>query len=172
MDVTIKPAEKSDRGIFENLLELYLHDFSAFAPVEIRQDGHFGYPFLDKYWSDPDRFAFLILADARLAGFALVRQKNELGSGTRTTDLAEFFVLRQFRRQQVGSRAAIMIWDLFPGPWQVRVLVSNRSAYPFWKKLITAYSPNQFEETKETSSLGETKQFSFEGKTDAKIHRR
>ena len=167
MDITIKQAKKTDAGIFENLLELYLHDFSAFSKVEIGQDGHFGYPFLDEYWDDPDRFPFLILVNGQLAGFALVRQENDPRSRIKTADLAEFFVLRQFRHQQVGSRAAIKIWDLFPGSWQVRVLLSNRSAYPFWKELIENYSANRFVESEAEGILGEMKRFAFGGRVEA-----
>ena len=155
----------------ENLLELYLHDFSEFSDVEIGEDGRFGYPFLNQYWDDPDRFPFLILADEQLAGFALVQQETDPRNGVKTTDLAEFFVLRQFRRQQVGSQAAIIIWDLFPGLWQVRVLLGNRSAYFFWKELIATYSANQFEESKESGFLGDMKQFVFEGRPDGIIKR-
>jgi predicted acetyltransferase len=161
VNVTVRPADKSEAGILKNLLELYLHDFSEFSEVDIDEDGHFGYPFLDNYWQDPDRFPFLILVDNRLAGFALVRQETDPRSGDRITDMAEFFVLRHFRRRQVGSQAAVKLWDRFSGPWEVRVLASNRGAYPFWKDLIRRYSNEQFAEDNGRSVLGDMQKFTF-----------
>ena len=161
MEVTIKPADRADTPIIANLLELYLHDFSSFSDIEVGEDGRFGYPYLDHYWQDPDRFPLLILVDKQLAGFALVRVETDPGDGSKATDLAEFFVLRQFRRKQVGSRAAVIIWDRFPGQWQLRVLVSNQVAYAFWHKLVGDYSNQQFGVHDEKGFLGDMKRFNF-----------
>ena len=35
-------------------------------------------------------------------------------------DVAEFFVLRRYRRSGVGRSAAFLIWKHFPGTWTVR----------------------------------------------------
>ena len=161
MEVTIKQAETTEAPIIANLLELYMHDFSLFSNVEVGEDGRFGYAYLEHYWRDPDRFPLLILAEKKLAGFALLRIETDPGDGSKTMDLAEFFVLRQFRRQRDGSQAAAKIWDLFPGRWRLRVLVSNHTAYAFWEKLVGDYCKRKFEADDEKGFLGDLKRFSF-----------
>lgn len=51
-------------------------------------------------------------------------------------DVAEFFVLRGFRRLGVGTRAAHEVWGRFPGRWEVRVMDRNRKARGFWARAI------------------------------------
>ena len=109
-----------------NLLELYLHDFSEFVPSDIGEDGHFGYPYLAAYWQERERFPFLIRVETALAGFALVRQGSLLSGAPDVMDMAEFFVLRRWRRRGIGRTAAHALFQHFPGRWEVRVLGGQR----------------------------------------------
>ena len=51
-------------------------------------------------------------------------------------DMAEFFVMRKYRRHGVGRQAALEIFRRFPGPWQVRQQRFNPEATAFWHKSI------------------------------------
>jgi hypothetical protein len=42
--VEVIPAVPAQAPILANLVDLYLHDFSEFRPLEIGDDGRFGYP--------------------------------------------------------------------------------------------------------------------------------
>ena len=159
-------AGEGDRTVMGNLMQLYLHDFSSFAAspdLQIREDGTFDYPYLEHYWSDPDRHPFLIRSDRNLAGFALVRRERDPESGQPVTDLAEFFVLRGFRRRHIGTEAAMMLWDRFPGHWQVRVMSENRVACQFWKPLIETHTGGAFTETEEYLAGTAMRRFNFSG---------
>ena len=138
--VEVIPAGPAQEPILANLLELYVHDFSEFLDLDIGEDGRFGYPSLPLYWSEPGRHPFLIWADGKLAGLALVKNGSE-GSGSEAAwDMAEFFVLRGYRGRRVGSLAAHELWRLFPGPWEVRVMHRNASARRFWAGAIAAFA--------------------------------
>jgi predicted acetyltransferase len=129
------PAAKADEPILANLLELYAHDFSEFHRVELGPDGRFGYKSLPLYWSEPGRHPFLVKVDGKLAGFALVKRGSEI-SGNDVWDMAEFFVVRAYRRQGVGTQIAREVWKRFPGTWEVRVLQANLAALSFWAHAI------------------------------------
>ena len=60
MTIEIRSAKKSERDIIYNLMQEYLHEFSAFGAVEKDKDGLYQYPYLEFYWDDPSRFPFLI----------------------------------------------------------------------------------------------------------------
>src|SRR3984885_14627860 len=115
------PAAQEQQPILANLLELYAHDFSEFHNLEIGEDGRFGYPSLPLYWSEPNRHPFLIRMDGKLAGLALVQGESG-GSGSLSEnavrDMAEFFVMRGYRRHGIGTQAAHQVWRRFPGMWK------------------------------------------------------
>jgi predicted acetyltransferase len=142
----ILPATKEEMPIVANLFELYAHDFSEFHFVEPGPDGRFGYADLPLYWSESGRYPFLIKVDGKLAGFALIRKLAQVAGRDATCDcdaswdMAEFFVLRAYRRRGVGREAAYRIWRQFPGLWQVRVMRANQTAHRFWQRAIAEFA--------------------------------
>ena len=129
-------ATADQRPILENLLELYVHDFSEFHAVALGTDGRFGYPDLGLYWLEPERHPFLARVDGDLAGFALVRKTASIDGSKAVWDMAEFFVLGGMRRRGMGTELAQAVWAEFPGAWQVRVMQSNLRAQLFWASVI------------------------------------
>lgn len=132
--VTVTPAGPEDRELVARLLQLYLHDLSDFNANKPSDEGIFLYSYFDAYWADPpqpDRHAFLIRAGDRLAGFAFVR---DLPGGSR--EMAEFFILRAWRRDHIGAKAAVQIFRSMPGEWQLTVLPRNTGARAFWERMI------------------------------------
>ena len=118
-------------------MQPYLHDFSDHAPLgsphgEVDEAGRFATPDLDPYWRDTDHHAFLIRADTRIAGFALVNRASALG-GAPDHVVAEFFVLRKYRLAGVGTRAARLLFAVLPGAWEVPVASYNQEAINFWR---------------------------------------
>lgn len=103
--VALIPAAPPDRVLLSNLLELYIHDLShVFTHLEIGADGRFGYPKLPLYFSEPDRrFAYLIRQGPRTTGFALVTRGSPVVETPDVHDVAEFFVLRQYRRAGLAA---------------------------------------------------------------------
>jgi predicted acetyltransferase len=140
--VSVEPAALSDERLLSNLLELYIHDLSdVFLHVELGVDGRFGYPQLSRYWSEPDsRFPFLIRAGDAIAGFVLATRGSAAPEEPDVFDVAEFFVLRRFRRAGVGRRAAFLLWDRLPGEWTVRVATGNAGALEFWRGVVGDYA--------------------------------
>ncbi|MGD0298277.1 MAG: GNAT family N-acetyltransferase [Bryobacteraceae bacterium] len=132
--IKVIPATADQMPIVANLLQLYAHDFSEFHDVELGPDGRFDYALLPLYWSDPNRYPFLVRLDGQLAGFVLVKQESSVW------DMVEFFVLRRYRRRGIGSAIAHEIWRKFPGPWKVRVMQSNHAALPFWERAISEFT--------------------------------
>ena len=143
--IEVLPASVEQEPILANLLELYAHDFSEFHEIELGADGRFGYSDLPLYWRDPDRHALLVRIDGNLAGFDLVRRMSGTAGDEPVWDMAEFLVLRGYRRHGVGTAVAHQVWRRFPGLWQVRVMQSNRGAHRFWDHAIAAFTGQTIE---------------------------
>jgi predicted acetyltransferase len=141
-DVRLREATRADAVLLSNLLELYIHDLSEVFPVELGVDGRFGYAKLGLYWSEPERrFPFVVECDGGVAGFVLVTRGSPVTDDPEVFDVAEFFVMRRYRRASVGRRAATLLWERFPGKWTVRVSEGNRGALPFWSGVVAELAP-------------------------------
>ncbi len=134
--VEIIPALEEQEPILANLLELYAHDFSEFIDLKLGADGRFGYRRLPLYWKESDRYPFLIMVNGHLAGFVFVCRGSEISDDQDIWDMAEFFVVRSYRRLGIGMRVAHEIWKQFPGRWEVRVTGRNPNAKKFWGRAI------------------------------------
>jgi len=162
-EVALVVATQDAAALLANLLELYIHDMSEFLGVDVGLDGRFGYPKLPLYWSEPERrFPFLIRCGVRTVGFALVTRGSPATNDPDDLDLAEFFVLRHFRRCGVGRRAARLLWDRMPGHWVVRVSEGNRPAVPFWESIIREYSDGACSVSQRPGSPHPWRVFSFD----------
>jgi predicted acetyltransferase len=127
--VEVVGAELRDKPVVRQLLQLYQYDFSEFDGADVDADGSYLYQYLDEYWTEAARHPLLFRVDGNWAGFALVR------SGA-PHDMAEFFVMRKYRRSGVGTVLARAVFARFPGEWQVRQMTSNPSATAFWLQAI------------------------------------
>jgi predicted acetyltransferase len=157
-------AAPEQDAVLGNLLELYIHDFSELRKVDLGPNGRFGYRLLPLYWSDPDRHPFLVRIDGKLAGFALVKRGSEVSGNETAWDMAEFFVIRRYRRRGYGTQVTRELWKRFPGLWEIRVMQSNVPACHFWARAISMFTgeavhPASFEKGGEHWKL-----FSFESK--------
>ncbi len=138
--VQIGRAQADEAPTLARLMQLYLHDFSEFAPLgspygELAGDGLFVYPHLDLYWVEPGREPLLVRINGRLAGFVLVGDWSASG---RPVDfaIAEFFVARKYRRRGIGTEIARQVIDARPGKWEVAVLSVNQPALAFWRQAL------------------------------------
>ncbi|HEU5074872.1 MAG TPA: GNAT family N-acetyltransferase [Polyangiaceae bacterium] len=139
----------SDAELLANLLELYIHDLSdVFAHPELGPNGRFGYPYLPLYFSEPDRrIACLIRQGSRALGFILVTRGSPVLEDVDVHDVAEFFVVRRYRRSGVGRQAAMLLWRQFPGKWSVRVSEGNPRALAFWTQVVAEYTAGDASES-------------------------
>ena len=138
--VELTQAGPEHQRSLENLLELYIHDFSEFVPIDVGEDGRFGYPDLPLYWCEPRRTPFLARIEGKLVGFALVTRGPGLCADGEVWDVSEFFVLRRYRHRGVGAEMAEKIWCLCPGRWQIRVRSDNPAGLKFWKSAIAKFT--------------------------------
>jgi predicted acetyltransferase len=157
-------ATHEQEPILANLLQLYAHDFSEFRNIELGEDGRFHYKHLPLYWSEPDRHPFLIRLDGKLAGFVLVKRGSEISGVETVWDMAEFFIIRGYRRRGIGMGVAHEVWRRFPGLWEVRVMESNPALH-FWARAISVFTGAAIESIRFEKDGESWHLFSFESPT-------
>jgi len=144
--VELHPAQVEDKAILRQLLELYAYDFSEYDGADVDTHGLYGYDRLDHYWTEEGRAPFLVRVAGKWAGLALVREVT-LPDSRPAHSIAEFFILRKYRRQGIGRMVARRLFDMFRGAWEVGQMAVNHQAQAFWRAVIADYTNGCFEET-------------------------
>lgn len=144
MTLELMPADVADKPVLQSLMQLYLYDMSPATGDEVDDHGRYDYGYLDYYWTEPGRHAFLLRHDGRLAGFALVRTLENGPDPLR--QLAEFFIMRRYQRRGLGRAAATAVFDRLPGRWEVDQVATNAAAIAFWRRVIDDYTQNSYRE--------------------------
>ncbi len=146
--ISLIPATRAERPALENLMQLYIYDWSELRPLDVADDGRFPeYP-LDAHWEDGGRHPLLLRVDGRLAGFALVSAGSRLTGAPGVFDMAEFFVMRRFRGKGVGRAAASAAFDRFRGRWEIRQHDENAAATAFWRRTIDRYTRGNYRDVR------------------------
>lgn len=144
VDLKLVKATIEQKPILANLLELCAYEFTEFASFDIGDDGFYGYEHLSLYWSDENRYPYLVYINSKIAGFVLVRRCLFAADKTQNVwDVSEFFIMKKYQRQGIGTKVARQIWNQFKGRWQVRVLTNNKAALAFWPKAIVQFTKTE-----------------------------
>jgi predicted acetyltransferase len=121
----------------DRLYQLYRHDLSEFSGQRIGTDGRYPVPDLSRYVEDDSHSAYWIMVGDALAGLVLVHWASHTYDDEGVNNLDDFFALRPYRRQGVGTRAARALFSSMPGLWQVNKKVYNTPAMGFWSRVLS-----------------------------------
>ena len=137
LDIRLDRAQPQDREALFRLLQYSLFEESESDGNEMNADALYDYPWFDAYFTDADRFAYLVREERtdRLLGYAMVRCL-----GGECYSIAEFMVIPKVRRMGVGRKTAFACFDRFRGSWEVRPSLGSERAYRFWRRVIDAYT--------------------------------
>jgi len=145
MNVQLIKACLQHKTVIKNLMQLYMYDFSEFVDMDVEANGLFAaYRNIDGYWQDENRFPYMIQQNEKYIGFVLVRCIEELQRNY--FSVAEFFVMKKYRRTGIGKVIAHQIFNLHKGKWEVFQKETNKPAQLFWKKVIDEYTTGNFTE--------------------------
>lgn len=132
MKIDIEPIPNSAQHELKTMLLGYLTELGVDAE----------YAYLPLYWTEPGRFPYFILADGKVAGFALVRTLDE----SPLFEMAEFGVSKSYRGLAVGKAAAKALFAKHQGHWRVAVMQGNLSGLRFWRSVVPSCTSVAFRE--------------------------
>src|SRR3990170_764680 len=69
---------------------------------------------------------------------------DEIGESGDYDSIAEFFVLKKYRKSGIGTKAAEMAFSKFPGKWYVDVIQANQPARSFWEKVFNSFTGGKY----------------------------
>jgi predicted acetyltransferase len=144
---TLRPVRRGEAEAVRWLVQLYIYDLGG-AYWDVERNGAFApAAWHRRFWHSPGRHLFVIRVRGRLAGFAMVRDRAHF-AGADAHEIAEFFVLRKYRRRGFGTRAALALFARFPGRWELAELSWNVAAQRFWRRLVRRVAVAGFTEVR------------------------
>jgi ribosomal protein S18 acetylase RimI-like enzyme len=121
LDVALRAAGRDDRAELERLLAEYLYEFDGRTEP---------YPYLDAYWTEPERLPFLIETDGAPVGVCLIRVRDGGWS------IAEFAVTPAHRGLGVGRAAVEALTERAQAAGaahlEAKIHPDNEQAFGFW----------------------------------------
>ena len=161
-ELDIYRASVGEQRIIDNLLQLYVYDFSASLGIDVEDDGRFPWDGLEEYWSKNSLYPFLFKANTKLAGFALIQHESVVTGDPNVWDMEDFFVVEKYRRSGIGRAVMTHLFREFVGRWEIRVLNGNDRALGFWRHVISAQCANTVEPATTLINSRSFDVFSFE----------
>jgi len=144
--VTLEQVSIEKWHLLDNLIQLYAYDFSEFTNSEISGCGKYNLSGLPRYhWTGTNPDPFLVKVNKNTASFIML--KYIVYEKVKRLSLAEFFILRKYRKKGIGNRSAQIVLDKFSGEWYLDILSSNKPAITFWKKVIKEYTQDNYVQT-------------------------
>jgi predicted acetyltransferase len=163
MDIEVIKAAYTDKSVLRNMMELYLYDFSEYDGADLNQHGLYEYEYIDQYWTEPVRYPYFLRVNGSLAGFALIRT-IEPADEEAYYSMAEFFVMKKYRRQYIGKTFANRLFDMHPGKWRVAQEENNHPSQVFWRKVISDYTNSIYKEIRQEGWEGPIQEFNNSSK--------
>jgi len=130
--VDLALVEISEKPQLWQDLQEYLAELSRISGLPLR--GEIPYRYFDLYWQEPDRWPFWIKSQDKIAGFALIRKRED-----GVFSMAEFYVKPAYRRGGIGTAAARALFARFEGRWHVSEFTKNSPAIAFWRQTLEGF---------------------------------
>lgn len=134
-----------EQQVLKSLVPLYCYDLSGVAKWKLDDRGVFDTSTTHSF-AHNELTSYLIRSDGTAIGFATIAKKSYLEPSKTAWDMHQFFVMRPYRRQGIGSRVAHLLFDLHPGQWEIRECAEDRDGQRFWRTVIHAYTRGQYGE--------------------------
>lgn len=135
----LEKINKDNKYILDNLLELYQHEFNKFYNYydDLNDDGKYGFILTDKYITNTNYRAYLIKANAKIAGFIMINSETKFVRNG--IYIAEFFVMPKYRRGYFSINVMKEIFRQNQGNIEIKVLKNNKKAFKLYSLLINRF---------------------------------
>jgi len=158
MGIDLCEARLGDRGIIAALLDDYLRELADYREIAVGATDAASYSYLDAYFAESGRHAFIIRREGTAVGFALIRDPTSTG---RVWQVAEFYITPASRRVGIGRDAIASIWCRFPGAWELQVHARNIAALRFWTSCAEGWGQEAPQVIEVEAEDGKRFQFNF-----------
>lgn len=147
MKIELQRISLVNKDALNNLMQFYLYDYSDTDKRDINTWGRFEYEYLDSYFTDDEsRMPFFIKLNDIIVGFVLVNNFSLINEDKNIKSIAEFFVMKKYRRIGIGSATLETLFKILPGKWEIKIDKNNEVGLSFWRKKINNITKGKYRE--------------------------
>jgi len=151
VSVSVRDARSApaDRLWIQSVYRDYLDDLNPGTGIfpALGEVGHREPDQIAHWFGDPNTFPLIIVKGSEPVGFARVLRAVASAAQPRIDyRMAEFFVLRTWRRLGIGQTAVQLILSRFAGRWEIREYLRNTAAVSFWRRVVATYTRGTYQE--------------------------
>ena len=131
MNIFLEKVNINDKEILYRLLQYSLFEESENDLNEMNDKAIFEYQYFEKYFTDKDRDAYFIKEKNtnKLLGFAMINTYTQIFDNGHS--IAEYMVIPKYRRNKIGKKIAIELFNKYKGNWEVKPSLNSNKAYLF-----------------------------------------
>lgn len=160
MNIELRKVPLDEKEQLAALVNVYLQDHCSHQQYRIGPESVEDYVYFPEYWREEGRYPYFIEDGTKILGFVLVRTVfEEEGFFYQVSD---FYIDPAFQRQGLGKKSISLLWNKYPGRWELQVLALNRAAKEFWSNCTSAYAIGGGKITEVEEDDGMRYQYNFE----------
>ena len=116
---------------------------TKFYEEEMDTQGNYIYKYFDDYFIESKRKALFIKYSGKLVGFIMINNYSYIGQKPDYV-LAEFPIFPSFRKRGIAQQAINLVFTQYPGKWELKFNLKNKSAMRFWLKSTKVFKPKVY----------------------------
>jgi len=140
--ISLTTVQPENRDLLWNIHQKYLYEMTKYYPDDVDENGNYHYGYFDAYFTEPERKAYFIYSDNKLAGFAMINPYSYIGAKPDHV-LAEFCIFPTYRGKGIATVAAEQILQMYGGSWEIKYNENNEGAKRLWNKVSARYNPEK-----------------------------
>lgn len=138
--IELQLVKDSEKEVLYNILQKYLYEMTKYYDDEMDDKGNYSYRYFDNYFIEPTRKAFFILYDKKIVGFIMINNHSYINQKPDYV-LAEFSIFPVYRKRGIAQKAIDLAYSQYPGNWELKFSLKNKSAANFWYKSTEKFKP-------------------------------
>lgn len=138
--IELQLVKDSEKELLYNIFQKYLYEMTKYYDDEMDDKGNYLYRYFDNYFVEPTRKALFIIRDSKIVGFMMLNNHSYVNQKPDHV-ISEFSIFPMYRKKGIAQEAIALAYSQYPGKWELKFSLKNKSAVNFWRKSTESFKP-------------------------------
>lgn len=138
--IKLQLVKDSEKEVLYNIFQKYLYEMTKYYDDEMDYKGNYLYRYFDNYFVESTRKALFIIRDSKIVGFMMLNNNSYINQKPDHV-ISEFSIFPMYRKKGIAQEAIALAYSQYPGKWELKFSLKNKSAVNFWRKSTESFKP-------------------------------